>query len=282
MKRMVWIAVALGLTVVTTTPTLAQLTSSTDLGDGTITRSQGGTPGSWVRAAIGRHNTFIDLRVNAVRGGGQAGFLSSSSGTGTSSSGSLSGSLGSLGSLLDLAGGLGGLGGLGSLTGTSGTGSSGSTTGQDFTLADLLAMAEGVQQPRSDAATTADPKSTQFQQQSTTRVGGAAINRLSKPEDRGQETTDEPEFKIRWADAMLTSIFSALALGLQSTAFIQALEDALRPIIYPPAATDSGTDGSGGSGSGADGGGSSGGGGTGGGIEEIPSDGGGGGGSSSL
>ena len=93
-------------------------------------------------------------------------------------------------------------------------------------LEDLIALGNATSKPQNQnlVAGETDGKSSTSQVQDQVRVGGAAINRLAKPADRSQEATSEPKFVIRWANAMLSSVFSALTFGLQSRDFINAVK----------------------------------------------------------
>jgi hypothetical protein len=254
----------------------------------TVGAVHGGTPGSWVRAAIARHNELIDLRVNAARAGEEAGVRPTATGQTSGTSGTSS-SLGDLSSLLSLASQYGDLGSLGSLIGsltgstTGSTTDSGSGTG-NYTLADLIALGQayGNQKTRNTqqtaASTSQGSSSSGTTQSSNQRVFGGAIARLPKPEERFQQATTQPSgselgFGTRWANAMLQTLFTSLTLGFQSDAFIEALKDALRPLVLPSSNQGSGTGNGSGNGSSGNGGN---------GIEDLTPADGGNGGSSTL
>ncbi len=212
-------------------------------------RASGGTPGSWVQRAITRHTGYIGARVNAARGGNAAGTTTEGTGTTGISSSSTSGlnsllnlaGLGSLGSLTSSLGSLGSLAGGTSTTTSSDSGTSSSDAGA---LADLLALRDANTKPSNAQTINAVETGKTATQQSadSVRVGGSAINRLTKPEDRFQtSTTDEPKFVTRWANSMLQSVFSALTFGLQSRDFIDAMKSAIAP-LFTPTTTDGGTD----------------------------------------
>lgn len=250
-------------------------TAAAQSSDGTTDRSEGalpdaltlgvfhyGNPGSWVNAAIARHNNLIDRRVDDARSKGQAGVLPSS---GTTAGGSSSG-----GTVSDLLGSFGGLGNIGNLFdsftgGSSGTSTSTgntSTTGTNSELSSLeqlIALRDANTKP-SNAQTTTPTKTGTLQSNSATTPTsgfGGAIARLPKVDVRLQATTtsttseDEEKFITRWTNAMLSSVFTALTFGLQTNDFIDGVKSVLEPLFFPTAdATDGGTDGSGSSGDG--------------------------------
>jgi hypothetical protein len=214
-------------------------------------------PGTWVRGAIARHTGLKGLRLTGPRFGQpntEEADLRFGTGTGTTST------TDGLGGLLDLLNQVGGLGELGNLVGglTGGTtGGTDTTGGTNYTLADLIALGQSV--GATSKSITADATSeagggatTKVGATTQTRYGrtyGGAIARLPKPEERYQTsttTTETTSFKTRWANAMAQTFFSAVALGFQSTAFIELLKDSLRPLVLPQSQTDtnSNTDGS--------------------------------------
>lgn len=284
MKRSILTSVAvLGFTTTAWAQTAATLTAAPE--------NSGGTPGSWVQAAITRHKALIAVRVNAPRGGEAAGDRSSlAANTTTGTSTSLNTGSTTLDSLLSLLGGssssLTALTGLLGTTSTS-TGSTTTTgsTATDPRLAALLALRDANKNSSTEKTSTATQQSSSTaasSSSSTTRVGGAAVNRLPKAEQRLQssttDTTTETPFAARWASAMLSTFFTAVTAGFQSTGFITFLKDGLRPLMYP---TDSSGDGSNSGNNNNSGG--SGSGGSGSGIEDIsPGGNGSGGGGSTL
>jgi len=54
-----------------------------------------------------------------------------------------------------------------------------------------------------------------------------------KTDARSQTTTEERSFFVRWADAMLSTTFTAITVGLQTQDFIDILKDAFRPLFIP-------------------------------------------------
>lgn len=201
----------------------------------------GRSPGLWVRAALARHKSFIDSRVNGPRNGQQPELPSASTAASGSSSTSSLGSLGDLTGLIP-----GGLGSLGSLLG--GTGGTGS--GQDDLVQYIMDLVN------QNNGTSGRSKSSNLKASEQTSAGGA-IGRLPKAEQRLQDsstttTTTERKFTARLLESWSTTFFSALTLGFQSTDFIDLLKDALRPLIVPDTQADSG-DGSSGDSSSGDG-----------------------------
>ena len=257
MKRSILTGVA--MLSVTTAPWAQSATALT-----AAPENSGGTPGSWVQAAIARHKALIAVRVNAPRGGEAAGDRSNllasaganawlgSGGTNATSAGTATTGSTTLDSLLSLLGGSSSsLSSLAGLLGTSST-STGSTTttgstATDPRLAALLALRDANKSTSTEKASTATQQSSvtaSGSSSSTTRVGGAAVNRLPKVEQRLQssttDTTTETPFAARWASAMLSTFFTAVTAGFQSTGFITFLKDGLRPLMYPTDSSDSG------------------------------------------
>jgi hypothetical protein len=297
------------------TQTGTALTASTpqeNAGGGGVSQR---SPGTWIRAALARHNTLKGLRVNGPRFGQQnttevqAAQLAAATGNAATTTGGLGGLLdlvnqftggsgANLGNLTNLLGNLTG----GSSTTTGGTSTTtGSTTsgGTNYTLADLIAMGQaagGTQKSSTNAVVSQPAGQTASANNSTARTingntFGGAIGRLPKPEERFQTATttttqpaSTPKFGTRWVTAMTSTFFNAIALGMQSDAFITALENALRPLILPQSSgsSNSGTGSGSGSGSGTTTGGTTGGSTTGGGIENLPASGGSTGGSGST
>jgi hypothetical protein len=244
-------------------------------------------PGLWVQAALSRH---IEIQNERLRGGGtEPNEPPTPEPLPTPENGS--GLLGSLGSLTGLLGGnLGSLGDLGGLLGgtTGTTGSTGPATG-GMSVADLLALAEAAGVDTSGVSGTAGSDAVQksstsksLYNQTRTIAGqtyGGAIGRLSKPEDRFQETQEERKFTARLLEGWATAFIAAVTLGFQSDFFIEALKDTFRPLLAP-STVEGGGDSGGTSGSGSSNGGS--GSSSGGGIEDAGSSGGGSGGGSST
>jgi len=190
-------------------------------------------PGTWINAARVRHSELIQARVNNPRIGEPAGTLEGLTGSG------IVGSTGGLSGLLDLltqfAGG----------TSTPSTGDSGDATGgtsgtSGTSLADLLALRDQLLGESGETGETG--KSSTQAQVGDGQTYSGAIARLPKIEPRSQEPVQERKFLARWAESMTQTVFTALAIGFQSSDFIDFLKDALRPVFFP---LQSGTDGSG-------------------------------------
>jgi hypothetical protein len=225
-------------------------------------------PGTWVRAAIARHNELIAQRVRSPFGDNEDANEPvpeprADAPTSTGLDGLLglvnqfSGSLGSLG---NLAGNLGVFGGgtTGSTTGTTGT----SGSGVDPRLAALLEL----QAAANGGSSAAEEKS----------INQQWLNGGVKFADRAQTNGDSQDrkFTSRLVESWASAFFSAATLAFQTNNFVNLLKDAIRPLMFPePDTTDDGSGGgSGNDGSGDDGSGDGGtGDGTGDGIEDIPS-----------
>ncbi len=261
----------------TTTTSLASKSPQENAAVGAVSQR---APGTWVRAALARHMALNSQRRTDGHFGDQSSTQSSAQ-AGSGTSGSSSTGLGSLGSLLSLAGGSGGLGNLisglaGGTSGSSGTNGS-STSGQNYTLADLIAMGQAAGSSSGSSSSSSTKTGTAQVRQDTS--AGGAIGRLPKLYARSQSstgdststTTPEQSFGKRWSNAMLETFFTALSAGFQTPAFITVLKDALRPLILPPAAADGSSTGGSGSSGGSGGSSSTG---SGGGIENLPASGG--------
>lgn len=194
-------------------------------------------PGRIVNLARARHTELRDLRLAAQRSGDASALLPQAElagSTGGAFANLLGGSLSSLlGTFLNsgLAGALGNQT-TGSLTPvTNGTGS----TGSDFSNLppEVLEMLAGAGIDLKDLS-----------QKSTDDA--AASEDASKTGSRSQTVapqTAEPSFKVRWADAMLSTFFTALTIGFQTPDFIDVLKDLIRPILIPDDSSADGGDG---------------------------------------
>lgn len=230
------------------------------------------TPGVWVQNAITRHNAYIGARVNAARAGVRPGVpveeAAVGGSSGTSGLGSLIDLLGNLGGLTGgdltplLEGlGAGGLAGVADAVNSDEVDSSGVdiTAGTDFGLSDTdtstdtsdttgaagQSLEDLIRQRATEggATDTTQRKNSTMQSSTGTRTGGAAVNRLPKPEERYQTstTTDDRPFATRFADEMMSTFFSAVALGIQTPAFVNLLEDLFRPLFGLPTSTETNT-----------------------------------------
>lgn len=221
-------------------------------------------PGTWVRAAIGRHSEYIAARVNGPRFGEFSDLLmqgistSGSSSSGSSASGGISGLLDQFGDVTDLINTFAGTGG------TTTTGGSGTSLEDLIAIRDYYAALEG-------EGTTKTEKRIDRSSTTQARNGytfGGAIARLPKAEERFQDTnttTDEPKFITRLVTAWTETFFDAISLAFLTPQFREVIADGLRPLLLPDAADGSGNGGSSsgdsiddidGTGGGTDGGGS--------------------------
>ncbi len=232
-------------------------------------------PSNWVNAARARHAELINARVNGPRFGNavqdqqdQGAADSAGSTSGTSGLGDLitqltgSGALGSLANLFTGATGLG--------TGTTaGTGSAATGASDDFPdiPPEALAMIEAAGIDITDL----------FAKSRDDNASGAIAELPSKDVVSRAQSQDSRKFHARLVDSLLSTFFTALSVGFQTSEFIDSLKGFLRPIFIPATPTDSGTpdsgdqgdgtaDGGGGSGTTGDGGGDTSGGG---GIEDL-------------
>ena len=240
-------------------------------------------PSNWVNAARARHAELINARVNGPRYGnpvqdsqeqgtaGSAGSTSGTSGLGDLIT-QLTGS-GALGSLANLFTGATGLGETSTSTGGSGLlgsvgPSTGGTTGSLAGIpADALAMIAAAGIDITDL----------FAKSRDDNASGAIAKLPSKDVVSRAQSQDSRKFHARLVDSLLSTFFTALSVGFQTSEFIDALKGFLRPVFIPATPTDNGAQGDGtadggeGSGTTGDGGGDANGGG---GIEDLnPSEG---------
>jgi hypothetical protein len=166
-------------------------------------------PGRWIDAARARHTALRDARLAAQRSGDTSSLApeSTTSGTSSTSGSTLTGLLSSL---------------LGSSTGTSGTSSTGSgfsnlppevlqmLAAAGISVSDLSSLN---QKSSNDSSTTVEQSKDSLRAQTTT------------------DTTEERGFVVRWADAMLSTMFTSLAIAVQTTDFVTLLEDIFRPLF---------------------------------------------------
>ena len=240
-----------------TTTSLADSTPQDNVAGGAVSQR---SPGTWVKAALARHMALQAIRLTGPRNGqpntteAQAQFGSGTTSSTAATTGGLSGllslvsKLGSTGSLGNLTGLLGNLTN-GSTTGsTTTTGTSTTGTGTNYTLADLIAMgqAAGATQKSINTSSTIQDSSasgTAVAAAAQTPTAGGAIGRLPKPtaveqSSTGTTTTQPaatPSFGTRLVTAMTSTFFTAITVGFKSSLFVNALKDALRLLILPPA-----------------------------------------------
>ena len=176
---------------------------------------------------------MADLRRTAQTTGDASGLLPEQTASSSSSSGLGSLFGGSISSLISTFLGSGASSALSGLSGTSvpltggGSTTSGSS-GSDFSslppeVIQMLANAgislsdlTGSRQKSRDATSASSDKTSSRMQSSGTPTTG---------------TTQEQKFVVRWADAMLSTVFTALSVALQTQDFINLLKDFFRPIF---------------------------------------------------
>jgi hypothetical protein len=207
-------------------------------------------PGRIVDFARARHLGLRDARLAAQRTGDTAALApepAAAGGLGGSLSSLLGGSFSSLlNTFLNsgLSGALGGQGG---------------TSGSDFSN-----LPPEVLQMLADAGISLSDLNQKQREDS-----GAESVDLAKSSSRAQTSggQEQPRFIVRWADAMLSTFFTAITVGFQTQDFIGLLKDAFRPLFIPPETSSDGSNGSSDGGSnGGQNGGNGGGGGGGGGL----------------
>lgn len=190
-------------------------------------------PGIRVSQAIARHADLAGLRLGAQNAGDTSVLAPDPSMVGGGSTGGIGGLLGgSLDSLLNTF--LGSAGGdvtdaVGALTGGGGIPDDAiqaiQNAGIDLGALGLKADNSSQVVNNSDPAPTAE---------SVLGYNPKALGR-AQTSDGGSTIDDdsEPSFRVRWANAMLSTIFTSGTVALQTPAFIQLIEDAIRPIFFP-------------------------------------------------
>lgn len=222
-------------------------------------------PGNIIRQAIARHRGLINDRVTAARTGqssadnnGTAGNTTSSTTTPTSTTGGAGGSniLGNL-----LSGGLLGGGNLtnliGSLTnntpsatpsnsGGNGTGSTGGATNNPNIPPNITP--EVISLLQSFGININDvfppPDSANRQQARPADSTGLRAQQQTPPAGGNNNTANQPKFLTRLVDSLLSTIFNALVLGVQTQAFIDSIKNQLRPLFgltNPASSSNSGS-----------------------------------------
>lgn len=218
------------VTDTTDTPTsLADRTPSENVRGGAVRER---APGNLITDARARHTELAadrrERQTSGNTGDGQTPDQGGISPAGGGSSGGigdlLSGALDS--GLLDTLLGGGGLNGLlgGGTTGATSGGTGNLTpeaiqmlTDAGFNVGDFNLKQRD---PASDATTVA-------------KVGSRQQTIPGLPTDE-----EEEPFRIRWADAMLSTIFTSLVFAFQTPDFISFLEDLIRPVIRPDLTDD--------------------------------------------
>ncbi|MFO0838109.1 MAG: hypothetical protein U1D55_06235 [Phycisphaerae bacterium] len=201
-------------------------------------------PGTWVQRAIARHKGTGSSTSNT----GSTTNNSSSTSTSNSSSSGLSGLLNSVlssGLLGNLGSTLGGLTGAsstsGSTTGTNTTSTTGTNTTNSSTTG-TNGIPSNVPQSVIDQIVAAgiDPN-TIFAKSTDAASDGTQTNPKTTPREQSSTTTTTTQpFKVRLANTLLQTFFTALTVGFQSQNFITSLKDMFRPLL-PPAASQSTT-----------------------------------------
>lgn len=206
-------------------------------------------PGLMIQAATARHRALINDRVNTP----QDSNTNSNTGAGTVGSGTTAdfggtnlGGLGDLTGLLSLFGGTdlasllgsftGGVGGTTNATSnTAPEGSTGTTTGNDATT-----------DTSADALENFTPANgTEFTVEDLIRLRDttAGTSKLINQAQTSQPTTDR-SFKLRLADRLVTTTFTALNAALRTRPVIDAFKNGLRP-LFPGASDDDNDNGNG-------------------------------------
>lgn len=213
----------------TTTPTDPQTPEVPDLSEQTpIENTRGAAvrlraPGLTIQAALERHRELAEGRLGAQR---EADTTSLGTSGSTGGVGTTSGS----GDLTDLLGGLLGSGSLGNLSGllgglTGGTTTGTSTGGGSSVPSNLTPEALALLQSAGIDINDVFPSGTS----KTSSEQGKSDARSQTADDDVVETP----FRIRWADAMMTTIFTSLTVGIRLPDVVDAFKDLLRPILFP-------------------------------------------------
>ncbi len=183
-------------------------------------------PGNTIRAALARHNALSASRFNRTDDDSDDSPSSPPPETTSALGGSLSDLLslgstllgGNIGSTLGLAGGV--VGG-----GTTPATGSDSTTGEDTSTSDTDSLTQLIED------------------QIAAESGGRAQNPGDKALNSAQTVDgdgDELKFRVRWTNAMLSTTFAALSIGLQSRFVVDFFADIFSPIFPSPDAGGNG------------------------------------------
>jgi len=178
-------------------------------------------PGRWIDFARARHMGLRDARLAAQRTGETYTLAPEPAAAGTSSS---SGNL-----LSNLLGGLSpDL--LGSLLNTGLGGSTGSSGGEFSNLPpEVIQMLAGAGISLSDLNQKSNNDSSTIVEQPKESLRTQSSN-----------TQEERDFVVRWGEAMLSTVFTSLAVAVQTTDFIDLIKDIFRPLfnLESPDASD--------------------------------------------
>lgn len=204
-------------------------------------------PGRVIDQARARHGALRDMRAAAQRTG-ETSMLAPEApadGIGNSLSNLFGGSLSSLLTTFLNSGLSGALGGaLGNQTGAGQLPLAGGQSGSGATGSggvDLSGLPPEVIQLLANSPAGADLGLTRKSMDDS----DAASAPQPKTSQRMQADGDQqqPDFVVRWADAMLSTIFTAVTVGLQTQDFIDLLKDVFRPFFIPESSGADATDG---------------------------------------
>lgn len=199
-----WAQSGAGATTTTTT------TGSADLSSFSVS---GGTPGSWVQAALTRHQSLIAARVTAARGGETAGVRPDDAGEETGDVSSTADTRSSLSDLSTLFGqysdSLGSLDSLSSLLGLL------TASSTDGAAATTTTSKSGNAQSSLAGAETPTPSA------GVARAGGEASNGTGS------------------SDGIRDAVLNGFGLTSEPTDFIEAFKALLEPLVLPPAESPS-------------------------------------------
>ncbi len=224
--------------------------------------ASGGTPGSWVQAAIARHNALIVARVDAAQNGQTPGVRSSGSSTTdtttatttTATTSDTSNALASLSTLLSqYSSSLSSLDSLSSLL-SSLTGTSVTSTATSKSIAAQKSTTSADTTSSTSTTTDSTTDTTSSSGSSAATSSGGAIARLPTASELYSTSTtaadDQPKFAVRLAESLIETFSNQLSSMFQSTDFIDLLKAQLEPFLLPltqdqsadSTAADSGTD----------------------------------------
>lgn len=169
-------------------------------------------PGLIVTAALARHTALRDARLEAQHSGDNSNLLPEGSDSeSTSSTSSTSGLLSNLLSSISPS--------LSTLLNDS----TSSTSSTDFSNlpSEVLQMLSSFGISLSDLQNAKTTNSTSSTKQSS----------LTAQSTTTSTTTEESDFVVRWANAMLSTMFTTLTVAVQTTDFINLMKDIFRPLF---------------------------------------------------
>ncbi len=211
-------------------------------------------PGNIVRDALARHRGLINDRITAARTGnrtttGDNTTLDANNPTTTTAT---TGGSNLLGTLLGsgLLGQLGGggnltsvtdlLGTLGATTGptTNNTGTTAGTTTNNPNIPpnvtpEVIALLQSFGIDINDVFPPPGGSSSRQQSRATENIDDLRAQQQQPPAGGG--TSDQPKFITRLVDSLLSTVFNALVLGVQTQAFIDSIKNQLRSLFGLPA-----------------------------------------------